>query len=268
MNSDDPGGATLGFIGTGTITAAIVTGLRAEPKATPPICLSPRNAEMAARLSAAHRGVCVAASNQAVIDASDIVFLAVRPQIAAGVLEGLRFRADQRIVSLIATFSRSRVAALVAPATTITCAVPQPTAAMRLSPTAMFPPDAVVAAMFGRIGVAFQASTEEEFRALFTTTAAMASFFAFLDTLASWLVGHDLPAATARDYVARMFRGLAEVPLHSTKTLADLSAEFKTRGGLNEQFASELATQGVFRHCSAALDAILARIQRGENPRS
>ena len=268
MKRDGVNAPALGFIGTGTITAAIVSGLRAGPEATEPICLSPRNAEVAARLATLHRGVSIAGSNQAVVDASDIVFLAIRPQIASQVLEGLRFRADQRIVSLVATFSRSRVASLVAPATTVTCAVPQPTAAQRLSPTAMFPPDPVVATLFGRVGVAFQADTEKEFRALFATTAAMASFFAFLDTLGSWLTDHQVPAATARGYVAQMFRGLSQVPLHTSNTFAELSAEFKTRGGLNEQFARDLADHEVFRNCSAALDAILARIERSENPAS
>ncbi len=268
MKSDEIEDTRLGFVGTGTITTAIVTGLRAAPGATQPIYLSPRNAEVAQRLAAAHRAVHIASSNQAVVDASDIVFLAVRPQIATGVLEALRFRKDQLIISLIATFSRQRVASLVTPATTVSCAVPQPTAAMRLSPTAIFPSDPVVAALFARVGTAFQAATEEEFRALFTTTAAMASFFAFLDTLSSWLAAHQVSSATAREYVARMFWGLSEVPLHSSLPFAELSAEFKTRGGLNEQFANDLANHGVFPACSKALDAILARIEKSENAAS
>ena len=209
MKNNEIEDTRLGFVGTGTITTAIVTGLCAAPGATQPIYLSPRNAEVAQRLAAAHRAVHIASSNQAVVDASDIVFLAVRPQIATGVLEALRFRKDQRIISLIATFSRQRVASLVTSATTVSCAVPQPTAAMRLSPTAIFPPDPVVAALFARVGTAFQAATEEEFRALFTTTAAMASFFAFLDTLSSWLAAHQVSSAMAREYVARMFQGLS-----------------------------------------------------------
>jgi len=70
----------LGFVGTGAITSAIVTGLNAAGIGDDTILVSPRNAETAASLAAMFAGVTVAASNQAVLDGSDIVMLAVRPQ--------------------------------------------------------------------------------------------------------------------------------------------------------------------------------------------
>jgi len=254
-----------GFIGTGTITSAIVEGLCGHRPVAHRISVSPRNVEVAARLATRFSEVRVADSNQGVIDASDVVFLAVRPQVASSVLEALRFRPEQHIVSLIATFSRARVAALVAPAKSVTCAVPQPTVSARLSPTAIFPPDRFVASLFNDLGVAFEASTEREFDSLFATTAAMATFFTLLDTLARWLTAHDVSPTAARDYVARMFQGLADVPLRSTSSFAELAAEFKTRGGLNEQFANLLAERGAFAACSSALDAILERIEGSQN---
>ena len=266
MTSDDLEAAALGFVGTGTITAALVTGLCSDPAQPYSICVSPRNAAVAARLAAQFDQVHVAASNQEVIDSSDLVFLAVRPQIAADILAALKFRPRQRIISLIATFSRQKVAALVGPVQSVTCAVPQPTVAARLSPTAIFPPDTFAMGLFNRLGTAFAATSESEFRSLFATTAAMASFFSLLDTLAAWLVSHGVPAVTARDYIARMFYGLADVPQRSTLAFGELAMEFKTRGGLNEQLADELAGRGVFGAFPAGLDAILARIVKSENP--
>jgi len=258
---------TLGFIGTGTITSAIVEGLCAHTPAAHRIRVSPRNPEVAARLATRFPEVRVATSNQDVVDASDVVFLAVRPQVAPPILEMLRFRPEQRVVSLIATFSRARVAELVAPAQSVTCAVPQPTVSARLSPTAMFPPDPLVSALFNGLGVAFEAATECEFQALFATTAAMATFFTLLDTLARWLTAHDVSPAAARDYVTKMFQGLADVPGRSTSSFAELAAEFKTEGGLNEQFAHVLAERGAFAACWSALDAILERIAGSANRR-
>ncbi len=264
MNTQDKQLA-LGFVGTGTITSAIVEGLCAHPPVAHRICLSPRNADVATRLVTRFPVVRIATSNQDVLDASDAVFLAVRPQVARPILEALRFRPEQHVVSLIATFSHARVAALVAPARTVTCAVPQPTVSRRLSPTAIFPPDRFVTALFNELGVAFEASTEAEFHALFATTAAMATFFTLLDTLAHWLTAHDVSSTAARDYVAKMFQGLADVPGRSASSFAELAAEFKTRGGLNEQFANALAERGVFAACSSALDVILRRIVESEN---
>jgi pyrroline-5-carboxylate reductase len=266
MTSDEPARVALGFVGTGTINAAMVTGLCTDPAQPYSIRVSPRNAAVAARLAARFDRVRVGASNQEVIDASDVVFLAVRPQIAADILAPLRFGPDKRIISLIATFSRQKVATLVGSVQSVTCAVPQPTVAARLSPTAIFPPDAFAAGLFDRLGTAFPATSESEFRALFATTAAMASFFSLLAALARWLTSHGVDAAIARDYVAKMFHGLADVPQRSTLDFGELAAEFKTKGGLNEQLADELAAKGVFGAFPAGLDAILARLVKHENP--
>ena len=71
---------TFGFIGVGTINAAVVQGLctcDTPPKA---VVLSPRNAEKAAALAASFPDrVRVAESNQAVLDAADWVFVATPP---------------------------------------------------------------------------------------------------------------------------------------------------------------------------------------------
>src|SRR3546814_5110849 len=87
--------ARLGFIGTGTIAAAIVAGLALSGEE--PILLSPRNADIAARLSARFSHVGVANDNQAVLDQTDLVILAVRPPIADSVLEDLKFGHDPRL---------------------------------------------------------------------------------------------------------------------------------------------------------------------------
>ncbi len=255
-------GVRLGFLGTGTITSAIVAGLCAERPPNFRICLSPRNPQIASRLASTLPQVTVAASNQEMLDCSDIVLLAVRPQIAHEVLASLKFRLDHCIINLIATFSREQIAALVAPATKITCAAPLPTVAAHLAPTAIFPPDPGTAALFGRLGIAVEVTTEIEFRALLATSAAMAAYFSLLDTLWSWLKGRGVPVSTAHDYISMMFYGLGQVTQRSDSSFIELASEFKTKGGLNEQFAEELRRQGVFAACSAGLDAILARLEK------
>lgn len=72
----------IGFVGTGTITEAMVEGLLAEPAHSSNIHVSPLNAQIAARLAAKFDTLIVAADNQAVVDQSDIVIPAIRPQIA------------------------------------------------------------------------------------------------------------------------------------------------------------------------------------------
>ncbi|MDE3028119.1 MAG: NAD(P)-binding domain-containing protein, partial [Paracoccaceae bacterium] len=114
---------TIGFIGTGTITAAIVRGLKASNPRGRPVLLSPRNADLSAALAAQLAGVEVAASNQDVLDRTDLVVLAVRPQVAEVVLRGLRFAPDTPVISLIAGLDHDRLRDLTG-ATRICRAIP------------------------------------------------------------------------------------------------------------------------------------------------
>jgi pyrroline-5-carboxylate reductase len=260
-------GARLGFLGTGTITSAIVEGLASGSAPTFRILLSPRNAQVAGRLASTLPQVAVAKSNQEMLDCSDILFLAVRPQVARDTLSSLRFRPDHRVISLIATFSREQIAGLVAPASRITRAVPLPTVAAHLGPTAIFPSDPVAKEIFDRMGFAVEVSTEHELRALQTATAEMASYFLFLDTLWSWLCDHGVSPSTAREYISAMFRGLGQVPQRSDHSFVELESEFRTKGGLNEQLAADLRRSGVFEAHRLGLDAVFARIEKADSGR-
>src|SRR5580692_1158766 len=90
----------LGFIGTGEITSAIVTGLSSSGT-THPIWLSPRNAVIANGLAKRFPGISVASSNQEVLDRSDTVVIGVRPSVAQPVLAELGFRPDHQVISLV-----------------------------------------------------------------------------------------------------------------------------------------------------------------------
>jgi pyrroline-5-carboxylate reductase len=116
----------LGFIGTGAITSAIVTGLNALDAGQDVISVSPRNAEVAAGLAVRFPNVAVAASNQAVLDGSDVVMLAIRPHLTGEVLSDLRFRPDHQVISLMAITPLERVSTLVAPASKVVRALPLP----------------------------------------------------------------------------------------------------------------------------------------------
>jgi pyrroline-5-carboxylate reductase len=252
----------LGFVGTGAITSAIVTGLNAAGAGPDTILVSPRNADIAAALAAKFPSVTVAASNQAVLDRTDVVMIAVRPQVAVEVLSELRFRPDHHVISLMAITPLQKVAALVAPAAKVIRAIPIPIVADRRGPTAIYPPDPVAAEIFNRLGTTIETTSPAQFDAFSTTTATMAPYFAFADEITSWLTRHDVPAEAARRYVATVFQGLANIavaqPEHSFAALAD---EFATRGGINEQVMGHLKKTGALASLSVALDAVLQRMK-------
>ncbi|HWL80601.1 MAG TPA: pyrroline-5-carboxylate reductase [Roseomonas sp.] len=248
----------LGFIGVGTITAAIVEGLcKTQPEIE--IILSPRNAETAAALAARYGNVRVAVGNQAVLDESEIVVLAVRPQIADEVLRALRFRGDHHVLSLIATVSLDYLRSATAPAGRVTRAVPLPMVAMQEGPTAIFPGDEKVRSLFERIGTAIVLENEAEFDVFTAATAVMASYFAFAGTVTGWMERGGISPEKARAFVGQMLQGLSRTaPERDFATLAD---EHQTRGGINEQVVRHVAPGGVIPDLDAALDAVLVRLK-------
>lgn len=251
----------LGFIGTGEITSSIVTGLNFSGVAAHSIWLSPRNPVIANGLANRFHGVSVAASNQEVLDHSDTVVIAVRPSSARDVLAELRFRPDHQVTSLVSALSLRSLSELAAPAVRIARAVPLPSAAKRLSPTAIYPRDPVAFELFAAVGTVFPVERESEFDAICAATATIASYFAFNETIASWLEQQGVPATQARNYIAGLFLGVTTGAVDASEcSFQSLAAIHATAGGINEQFLKYLVEYGVLTKISEALEAVLRRI--------
>jgi pyrroline-5-carboxylate reductase len=251
----------LGFIGTGEITSSIVTGLGSSGVTAHSIRLSPRNSTIANGLSNRFPHVSVARSNQEVLDGSDTIVIAVRPSAARNVLSQLRFRPDHQVISVVSALSLRSLSDLVLPAVRVGRAVPLPSAAKRLSPTAIYPPDPIATEVFAAVGTVFPVERENEFDAICATTGTIACYFAFTETIASWLERQGVPSSEARDYIARLFFGVtAGAAEASGRSFGSLAAAHATAGGINEQFLKYLVDHELLTRVSDGLDAVLHRI--------
>lgn len=248
----------LGFVGTGTITAAIVDGLAAAGTDAS-IIVSPRNAETAAALAAHHCNVRVASSNQQVLDESDVVMLAVRPQIVDEVLRQLRFRPDHQVVSLVAAIPLDHLRRAIRPATQVSRAIPLPSVARRQGPTVLHPETNGARAIFDALGTTIPIESESAFDAFSAATAVMASHFAFARTVGGWMERQGIAPEAARSFVRQMLLGLATAA--PDRSFEQLAEEHQTPGGLNEQVVRAIAPAGTIDTLEAALDAVLARIR-------
>jgi len=250
----------IGFLGTGAISSAMITGL-CSTGAEHSIHVSPRNAETARDLARRFPQVTVASSNQEVVDASEIVVVAVRPPAAVEVLTALRFRPDHHVITLVNALSQQRAAALVAPAEHVVRAVPLPSTAQRRCPTAIFPADGPTEELFNLLGAAFAVETERQFEAFCTATATMATYFSLMDTIASWLSRNGIPPSQSRDYIARIFSGLADTAIEAPdRSFQTLASDHATPGGINEHIVKTLTGRGVFDTLSEILDAVMRRV--------
>ncbi len=250
-----------GFIGTGALTSAIVTGLQSDADNSVSVVLSPRNEKIAAGLASRYAGVRAAPDNQAVLDDCDTIMLAVRPQISHEVLSELQFRRSHRVVSLIATMSREEIAALIGPADHVTKALPMPMIAHRQGATIICPSDPGIAAFFRRLGKVIEVEDSGESDALSVVTATFATYFKYLDTIHGWLKGHGVAEANARDYIATLFKALANAPDTTPDAgFIHLAEAYATRGGINEQILREVTARNVFDVFSESLDSVYRRI--------
>jgi pyrroline-5-carboxylate reductase len=251
----------IGFIGTGVIAEAVITGLMSAANAPESVVVSPRNATRAAALAAKHHQVTVAIDNQAVIDACETVCLSVRPQIADEVLRDLAFREDTSVVSFIPTYTAPILDSLIGPVAKIVRMIPLPPSARCLGPLLVFPPVKDIEQAFGGIGTIVRAENADQFHALWATTSMLAPYFGLLGSAANWLRDRGVPAEAADSYVAAMFHSIADTGLKVRgEGFEEITTDHATPGGLNEQMLRELTKAGNYDNVERGLSLIFERL--------
>jgi pyrroline-5-carboxylate reductase len=258
-NEDCSPMARLGFIGAGTITDAVVQGLHAAGNTKHDIHLSPRSEARSRALAARYERVIREDSNEAVVAKSDIVFLAVRPQQMPE-LVGLRFRAEQTVVSFLAGTPIDQLRPFVAPAARLVRVVPLPCIGLGQGPILMMPSDPTVEALFGKLGDLIVLTDEANFASVSAITGLMSSHFELQNVALDWLKTQEVPDGQAALYVRSFFAGLGAIGLAAGRAGQSIDvADYETRGGLNEACRIQLSGAGWFGQVNEALRAIRAR---------
>lgn len=252
---------SLGFVGSGDITHAIVTGLFSQTGQRYEVWLSPRNAHVSKELAERHSSVHVARDNQHVVDQAEIIFLAVRPQIASDVLGTLSFRPDQCAVSLIAGYGIQKVRESLREAPErIVRALPLLMVARAASRTVLYPVETRVRDIFDSIGGSLSVDSEDQYDAMLALSASMGLFFATAHAQGSWAAGRGVDYAVARTYIMSLYKGLAETALLDNTPLDELSLHYSTTGGINEQVVSLMTQAGTFDNIDSTFDSIETRL--------
>ena len=247
--------ARIGFLGVGTISEAMVRAMAGREGHDDQIYLSPRSQDRSSRLADEFASCLRLESNQAVIDASEIVVLGMRPQQLDDALEGLVFRDDQVIASLIAGTPPSGIAPLVAPEHRVCQLIPLPAIALRRGPLVISPPIPEVVAALAGLGEIVRLDDESLIRTLSCASAFMSTYYEMQNALIAWIVEQGIDEETASRYVRAELDGLAAVGLatRDAERLA-LPMEHQTKGGLNERVRAELLASGWFGTLIDAID--------------
>lgn len=238
----------LGVLGTGTIAEAVVRGLAPDGHQ---ITVSERSAVRAARLAGEFANVTVA-RNQGVVDASEVVFLGLMAEQAAEVLGGLRFRADQRVVSFMAGMAIEEVSVLVAPARAVAVMLPYPGIAQGGSPILALGDVAVIEALFAPANTVYRLRDAVELEAYLCAQAVLSPAVQMVGVAAEWLGGETAQGEA-------FLRHLVGSSLMSG-ACAPMLAALNTAGGYNQRLRQHLEAAGMREALRDGLDRLGGKV--------
>ena len=138
----------LGFIGTGKITSAVVTGICRSEIPFKKIFLSPRNRNTARKLKRKFKKVVIAKNNQEIINSCNWIFLAVTPNVGEKIIKHLKFKSSQTVISFISTMTLAQLKQAIKVKATIIRAIPLPPISLKKGPVPIFPPNKKVKFFF------------------------------------------------------------------------------------------------------------------------
>ena len=252
----------LGFIGTGKITSAVITGICTSKISFKKILVSSRNRRIAQKLKKRFKKVNIAKTNQEIVDKCNWVFLAVTPKVGEKILPKLKYRSNQKIVSFISTINLNQLKKIVKKRAKIVRAIPLPFISLRRGPVPICPPDKQVKSFFDKIGTAVEIKNEKLSKNFWATSAMMAPFYEILKVLSDWLVKRGIKRNKAQRYITSLFVALSVDSVNnSVKHLKHLVADSQTPGGLNEQAVRGLRRAQFYKNLEKSLNNVLKRLK-------
>ena len=256
---------TIGFIGTGAISTALVTGFCERASETPyPIVVSPRNRENAAKLKAAYpERVTVAESMQEVLDRSDWVVLAVLPKVGEEVCRSLRFRPEHKVINLLSDMTLPQIRSWIGETETLLHMVPLTFNAFCDGPIVLCPPDTEAAEIFGHVGEMVQLESRYQTAVFAAVTGFVTPFFSLMYQVIRWANGEGVPLDKATKYVTGFFNAVCEQAVRLDPDGVQEMAEVSTPGGVNYMVKEYIANQNGFELWSEAMGPVMDRIANG-----
>ena len=255
----------IGFIGTGQITKAVVTGVIKSKLKISKIFVSERNKKISRILKFKSKKIKIIKNNQDIINKSDWVFLAVTPTVGNKILSNLKFNKNKMTISFISTINLTQLKKITGLKTNIVRAIPLPPIALCKGPVPIYPPNKKVKKFFDKLGSTVEINNEKLSLNFWTTSAMMAPFYEILYFLSDWLVKKGIKKQNAQKYISSLFLALSEDAFKHKKNLKKLVKESQTPGGLNEQAVKDLRKAGFYRLLEKTSNRIIKRLKKSQS---
>lgn len=250
---------TLGIIGVGQLASFLVKGLRLKGDCRP-IILASRNAEIAQELQQQH-GCTLVLGNQEVIDESDIVLLAVRPNQVEAALADVTFRPAQLLISVVAGVGLQALKRLASPASVVR-AMPAASAEVGEGAIPLFPEESEASALLAPLGEVVLFADEVRFEQSTLAACINGWLYAFFDELTAYFITRGFDSAQARQLVLHAARGATGLALqYPDRELAEIAQSIAREGTLTRSGLDKLQASQALSAWRSACDQVLRRLE-------
>ena len=253
----------IGFIGTGKIASAVITGISKSNIIYKKILISPRNKAIAEKLKKKIKKLNIAKNNQEILNSCDWIFLSITPTVGKKIIKNLKFKSNQTIISFISTITLDELKKTIKVKAKIIRAIPLPPISLKKGPIPICPPNKKVKEFFNKIGTTIEIKNEKSSINFWATSGMMAPFYELLRVMSDWLVKRGVKRDDAQKYITSLFLALSEDALiNSKKDLKYLVRDSQTPNGLNEQGVRELTKSGFYKKLEKTLNSIHKRLDK------
>ncbi len=232
---------TIGFIGTGSMCAAILEGWLDKSLIKPAdVRVSNRTPGKPKKLSE-QWGVQICATNEELVDQCDVVILAVKPQDMIAAIEPIAsaFRAGQIVISLAAGIPLSRFKKILPQGTHIARVMANTPAKINRGTFAYctaaedLVTDLFMERMFKPIGFTVKLDEGEAFEAfLVAVSTGVGLIYEMMIYWQEWLEERGIDPELAQQLTIHTFSGASELALRSMpQTLSELQAKVTSKKG-------------------------------------
>ena len=253
----------LGFIGTGKIASAVITGICKSKIKFKKIIISERNKKTSKTLKRKFKKINISKNNQEIIDKCDWIFLSVTPSVGEKIIKNLEFKSSHTIISFISTITLSQLKKSIEVKANIIRAIPLPPISLKKGPIPICPPNTKVKKFFNQLGTTVEIKNEKSSINFWSTSGMMAPFYELLRVMTDWLVKRGVKRNNAQKYITSLFLALSQdAVVNSKEDLKYLVKESQTPKGLNEQGVKELTKAGFYKSLEKTLNSIHKRLNK------
>ncbi len=245
----------IGFIGGGNMASSLISGLIASGHAPEQIWVSDINPDTLTNLKS-QLNINTTANNDDVVNAVDVVVLAVKPQTLGAVAQSIAALIQQKkslVVSIAAGINQNSLSRWLGADTAIVRCMPNTPALVLTGATALHANDKVTTEqcdlaenILRAVGIALWVENESELDAVTAVSGSgPAYYFLLMEAMEKAALELGLAPETARLLVQQTALGAAKIALESAESPEQLRKRVTSPGGTTQR-AIETFEQGGF----------------------